>query len=175
MQDTGRPPARARPIPTPTIVLSARGEFRTRPGNVVDNPRVSPNTSPLGSSRSCPERVTRESASRRRRSTSRIASSMVARRASAASTSPVCSRRASQSGGKGARASRLTAGFGDRNARSAAARTFRSHWASCASSSCVPTPDASIAARRTDNGSAAVRTSRRSDSLRYTRSSSAFV
>jgi hypothetical protein len=51
---TGRPPARARPIEVPTMVDSLSGEFATRPGNARVSPRVTPNTSPLGSSISSP-------------------------------------------------------------------------------------------------------------------------
>ena len=62
---TGRFPARASPQLIPTIEASASGEFLTLPGYSVVNPRVTPKTSPFGSSISSPKSTTRLSAAMR--------------------------------------------------------------------------------------------------------------
>ncbi len=46
----------ARPTALPMMVASASGEFFTRPGKCLVNPRVVPKTSPFGSSMSSPKR-----------------------------------------------------------------------------------------------------------------------
>ncbi len=83
----------------PTIVDSDNAEFSTRPGNSVLKPRVTPKTSPFGSSMSSPTRMTRASVSSRCRSVALSASRIVNR---GSDSSPRYSVRAIIAAGSGA-------------------------------------------------------------------------
>ena len=170
----GRPPARARPIEVPTMVDSLSGALVTLPGNRVDSPRVMPNTSPLGSSMSCPSTDTRGSASSRSPSTSRMASSIVRGAPSSADSPGAAPARARTLSDTGAIAPWVATGSGASRARAAAARTCASTSRSSATKAAAATPSAIRCSRSAAMGSPS-RAVARSRASRYTASSSALV
>ena len=171
MKPTGRPPAIARPMAVPVMVDSVRAELMTRSVPwVVDSPRVTPKTSPLGSAMSSPTSTTRSSAARRASSTRRIASIISTSPGSASG----CVVPGASAAGKGLLTAATPAGSAPRRAASAASSTAASASASIASRS-----ESSISSarrrRRFRTGSWSRSLVSRPAASRYVRWSSALV